>query len=297
MTATAAKSNLPLAATWMVGAIVCFSAMAVAGRKISAELDTFELMTYRSLISIALVVLIGGMAGTLREISTRNFGLHAVRNLSHFAGQNLWFAAITMIPLAQVVALEFTSPIWVALLAPIFLSERLTPLRMLVAVLGFIGILIVARPDLSNLELGAIFAACSAIGFAGSAIFTKRLTRHHSITCILFWLAVMQAVFGILCAGWDGDIAWPSGGVAPWVVLVSFTGLGAHFCITKALQVAPAVVVMPFDFARLPLVAVLGMVLFDESVDIWVFVGAAVIFGANYLNIAAEARKAKAPIQ
>ncbi|RLJ41655.1 EamA-like transporter family protein [Litoreibacter meonggei] len=285
---------MPLAALWMAGAIVSFSAMAVAGRNVSVELDTFELMTYRSIISLVLVLVIGGFAGTLGEISTRNFGLHVIRNLSHFTGQNLWFAAITMIPLAQVVALEFTSPIWVALLAPFFLAERLTPLRILVALLGFCGILIVARPDLSNIEIGSVLAAGSAIGFAGSAIATKILTRHQSITCILFWLALMQACFGLVMAGWDGLITWPSVQVMPWVVLVSFAGLGAHFCLTTALAHAPAVIVMPMDFARLPLVAMLGIVLFGESIDLWVFIGAAIIFGANYLNIAAEARRNKA---
>lgn len=287
-------SNLPKAALWMLGAIASFSTMAVAGRKVGAELDTFELMTYRSFISIALVLLIGGLAGTLSQINTRDMKLHAARNLSHFAGQNMWFAAITMIPLAQVVALEFTSPIWIAVLAPVFLAERLTQLRILVALMGFVGVLIVARPDFSNPELGTILAAGSAIGFAGSAIFTKILTRSHSTTCILFWLATMQAVFGLVCAGWNGDIAWPSAAVWPWVVLVSFTGLGAHYCLTTALGLAPAVTVMPLDFARLPVVAILGMALFDEPLQLWVFVGAAIIFGANYLNIAAEARRSRA---
>jgi len=291
---TAPASNMPIAALWMGGAIVSFSTMAVAGRKLSLELDTFELMTYRSVISLALVLTIGAYAGRLGEINTRNFGLHTLRNLSHFAGQNLWFAAISMIPLAQVVALEFTSPIWVALLAPFFLAERLTPLRILVALLGFSGILIVAQPNLSNIEMGSVLAAASAIGFAGSAIATKILTRTQSITCILFWLALMQTFFGLITAGWDGDIAWPSVQALPWVVVVSVTGLGAHFCLTTALGHAPAVIVMPMDFARLPVVALLGVMLFGESLDLWVFVGAVIIFGANYLNIAAEARRNKA---
>ncbi|SFR48396.1 EamA-like transporter family protein [Litoreibacter janthinus] len=285
---------MPLAALWMAGAILSFSAMAVAGRAVSIELDTFELMTYRSFISVLLVLGIGAAAGTLGQISTRDFGLHSIRNLSHFTGQNLWFAAISMIPLAQVVALEFTSPIWVALLAPLFLGERLTRLRIFVAIVGFFGILVVARPDLSNIELGSAFAAASAIGFAGSAIATKRLTRHHSITCILFWLALMQLCFGLITAGWDGNVAWPSVAVMPWVVMVACSGLGAHFCLTTALRHAPAVVVMPMDFARLPLVALLGVLLFQEALDLWVFVGAAIIFGANYLNIAAEARRNRA---
>ncbi|MEP3345955.1 MAG: DMT family transporter [Litoreibacter sp.] len=287
----APPSNMIMAALWMAGAVVSFSTMAVAGRLVSIELDTFELMTYRSVISLVLVLVIGGVAGTLGQIDARNLKLHSLRNLSHFTGQNLWFAAITMIPLAQVVAIEFTSPIWVALLAPFFLSERLTPLRIFVAVLGFIGVLIVARPDMSNLELGSIFAAGSAIGFAGSAIATKKLTATSSTTCILFWLALMQAVFGIITAAWDGDVAVPSAEVIPWVAVVACTGLGAHFCLTTALTHAPAVVVMPMDFVRLPLVAILGIIIFGENLEVWVFVGAAIIFGANYLNISSEARK------
>lgn len=284
------------AALWMTGAIVSFSSMAVAGRAVAVELDTFELMMYRSFIGIALVVALAASFGTFGQISTRAIGVHLIRNISHFTGQNLWFAAVTMIPLAQVFALEFTSPIWVALLAPLFLGERLTRLRMTVAALGFAGILIVARPDFTNIETGVILAALSAIGFAGSAIFTKRLTRVTTITCILFWLTVMQAAFGLISAGWDGDIAWPSMAVWPWVMLVAIAGLCAHFCLTTALKLAPAVIVMPMDFARLPVIAVIGLVFYTEPLDAWVFFGAAIIFAANYMNIAHEARIAKAAV-
>lgn len=108
----------------MAGATLSFIAMAVAGREVSTELDTFELMLYRSLIGICIVVSIGGATGHLREINTQQFGLHAIRNIGHFTGQNLWFFAIATIPLAQVVALEFTTPLWVALAAPLLLGER-----------------------------------------------------------------------------------------------------------------------------------------------------------------------------
>lgn len=279
------------AAFWMVGAIVSFTSMAVAGRNVAVELDTFELMMYRSFIGVAIVLVIASTAGALHHISTRSMGLHLARNISHFAGQNLWFAALSMIPLAQLFALEFTSPIWVILLAPVFLGERLTPLRGVVAGLGFLGVLIVARPDFANPDPGVILAALAAIGFAGSMIFTKRLTRTESTTCILFWLTMMQAAFGVLCAGWDLDIAWPSLTVWPWVVVVSIAGLAAHFCLTTALGLAPATVVVPLDFARLPVAALLGVVLYGEGLDLWVILGAAIIFGANYMNIALEKRR------
>ena len=282
------------AALWMIGAIVSFSAMAIGGRAVASELDTFELMMYRSFIGIALVVGIATAAGTLGSISTQNMKLHLTRNLSHFAGQNLWFAAISMIPLAQVIALEFTSPIWIALLAPIFLNETLTRLRMLVALLGFVGAIIVARPDFNNVDLGVVLAATAAIGFAGSAIFTKLLTRREEITSIMFWLTVMQALFGVVCAGLDGDVAVPSAAVLPWVIVVAVTGLAAHFCLTTALSYAPATIVMPFDFARLPVIALIGVWLYSEALEWPVILGACIIFGANYLNIAAETQRNKA---
>ncbi|NNK79050.1 MAG: DMT family transporter [Litoreibacter sp.] len=275
----------------MLGAIASFSSMAVAGRAVGQELDTFELMMYRSLIGIVIVTVLARRFGTFYQIGVSSLGLHMLRNLSHFAGQNLWFAALTMIPLAQLFALEFTSPIWVALLAPLFLNEKLTRLRIFVALMGFTGILIVARPDFANPQVGVILAALSAIGFAGSAIFTKKLTRITSITCILFWLTVMQAVFGVICAGWDGDIAWPGAAVWPFVAIVAVAGLCAHFCLTSALSLAPAVVVIPFDFARLPVIALIGMAFYGEALDLWVLLGAALIFGANYLNIAKETRR------
>ncbi len=283
--------QLRRAALWMTGAIVSFTSMAVAGRAVSIELDTFELMTYRSLIGIVLVVTIASSLGTLNQIRMRRLGLHVVRNLFHFTGQNLWFFAIATIPLAQVFALEFTSPIWVALAAPLLLAERLTRMRMVAALLGFIGVLVVARPDVDGIGPGQIAAAAAAIGFAGSAVFTKILTRTESITCILFWLTVTQAIFGLVCAGFDGSIAVPSAAMVPWLVLIGCAGLSAHFCLTTALSMAPATLVIPMDFLRLPVIAVIGMLFYAEAFDVYVLIGAAIIFGANYLNIWVESRR------
>ena len=280
------------AVMFMSGAIVSFSAMAVAGRAISFELDTFEIMMYRSIVGICVVLILGRMFGTLGQITKRNLGTHFIRNISHFAGQNLWFYAITVVPLAQVFALEFTSPLWVLLLSPLLLNERWTQMRVLAGVMGFVGILIVTRPTGQSLNIGVIAAALSAIGFAGSAIFTKRLTRTETITCILFYLTVMQLAFGVICAGYDGDIAMPSLDTLPWLVLIGFAGLVAHFCLTTALSLAPATVVMPVDFIRLPVIAMVGMLVYAEAIDMWVFIGAAIIFTGNYMNIWSETRKA-----
>jgi drug/metabolite transporter (DMT)-like permease len=284
------------AAAWMSGSIVSFTAMAVAGREAGRDLDTFEIMFWRSLMGIVIVVGLAAATGALRQITLRHLGLQVVRNVSHFAGQNLWFYAITVAPLTQVFAMEFTMPLWVMLLALVVLGERLTPLRILVAAVGFAGVLIVTRPWEQAIGPGIIPAALAAVGFAGSAVFTKVLTRTETITCILFWLTIMQAVFGLVCAGWDGDLAAPTMRALPWVLVIGVAGLVAHWCLTKALSLAPATVVVPIDFTRLPIIAVLAMLLYDEPIEPAVFAGAALIFAANYLNIWSEARRARAAI-
>jgi len=240
------------------------------------------------------VVSVAWYAGTLQQISRNRLRLHATRNICHFAGQNLWFYAITVIPLAQVFALEFTTPIWVILLSPLLLKERLTGIGLLSAGIGFIGILIVARPDPANISIGLVAAAGCAVFFALTAIFTRKLTRTESITTILFYLTTMQAVFGLICAGYDGDITVPSLQALPWVILIGCAGLLAHFCLTKAISIAPVSVVMPIDFVRLPTIALVGMFLYGESLEVMVFVGAAIIFAANYLNISHAIRADKA---
>ncbi len=278
-------SNNLKAALWMLGAIASFSAMAVAGRAVSHALDTFEIMTYRSLVGIVVLWVILTLNGQWRQVTRRSLGTHVIRNAAHFTGQNLWFYAVTAIPLAQVFALEFTSPIWVVLLSPLILGEPLTRLRLMSVLAGFMGILIVARPSPDTISPGLIAAASSAVFFALSVMYTRLLTRTETVLCIMFWLTLMQAVFGIIFSAWDGDIVAPSAQTLPWLVLIGLAGLLAHYCLTSALAIAPATVVVPIDFVRLPTIAIVGMLLYGEALDAWVFVGAAVIFAANYANI------------
>lgn len=290
-----ATSNVPAAILWMVGAIFSFSAMAIAGREAGVELDTFELMTYRSVVGIILVLVIGGLAGTLGQIRTNRMPRHIARNIAHFTGQNLWFWALGLIPLSQLFAIEFTSPLWVMVFAALFLGERLTRVKMIAGGLGFIGILILVQPGVAPISPGMIAAALAAVFFAITAILTKRLTRDQSITCIMFWLTVIQLVLGLITGFLDGEMALPSAATWPWVVLIGFCGLAAHFCLTTALSLAPASVVMPMDFVRLPVAAALGIMFYDEPLLLSVFAGATLIFAANYVNILAEHRKSRKP--
>ncbi|QFT59836.1 Riboflavin transporter [Sulfitobacter sp. THAF37] len=279
------------AAFWMLGAIGSFTAMALAGRSLGADYDTFEIMFYRSVVGFVIVMAVARHVGTLHEINRDALGLQVLRNLVHFSGQNLWFYAVTAIPLAQVFAFEFTTPLWVIVLSPILLGERLTRVRTIAAFMGFVGILIVARPSVAGLNSGVLAAAGCAVFFALTFITTKKLTARQSITGIMFYLTLLQLIFGLITAGYDGDIALPTLASTPLLALVGVCGLLAHFCITNALRLAPAAVVSPIDFARLPVIAILAMLIYGETVDVWVYVGGIIIFAGNYLNIWVETRR------
>ncbi len=273
------------AGLWMLGAIASFSLMAVAGRAVQVEFNTFQLMAWRSAIGLVIVVaLLARSKLGAAQIRTRKPWLHVQRNIFHFAGQNLWFFALMMIPLSQLVALEFTNPIWVALLAPLLLGEKLTRRRIAAIALGFTGMLIVAQPGAAPLNIGHAAGLLAALGFALNTLYTKSLMGHDTVLCVLFWMTLSQTVMGLLL-GLPGGFPWPSPALWPWILAVGVTGLTAHLSLTTALSYAPAAVVAPMEFLRLPVLTVLGALVYGEPVMVAVFIGGAVIFAGNLLNV------------
>ncbi|MEM9047413.1 MAG: DMT family transporter [Pseudomonadota bacterium] len=282
------QTNLLRAALWMSGAIVSFSAMAVAGREVAETLNTFELMFYRSVIGFGLVlVLILASRRGFGQVVTRHPRQHFWRNVAHFAGQNAWFYGVAAIPLSQLVALEFTNPLWVALLAPLFLGERMTLVRALAAVLGFLGILIVARPGLAPIEWGHAAGMAAAFFFALNTLFTRRIMGHDTVICVMFWMTLSQAGMGLVFA-LPGSIPWPPPDIFAWVALTGVCGLTAHYALTSALACAPATVVAPMEFGRLPLIALIGFFRYDEPLEAAVAIGAVLIVTANLVNLREE---------
>ena len=282
------------AAIWMMGAVASFSAMAVAGREVSVEMNTFEIMMYRSFIGF---ILLQGLILISRrgyeQVKTDRLSLHVQRNIFHFAGQNLWFYGIIVLPLSQLVALEFTNPIWVAILAPIFLKEKMTRIKIFAAILGFVGVLIVARPGVEPLNLGHAAGLGAAIFFAFNTLYTKQIARHETVYSVMFWMTLIQFIFGLILA-LPGGIPIPTGIGAMWVVIVAVCGLTAHLCLTTALSLAPATIVAPMDFIRLPVITIVGMVIYQEPILWTVLIGAAIIFVGNFINIRAEQKRRKA---
>ena len=278
----------PLAAAlWMGGSITSFTLIAVAGRSLKDHHDVFEIMAYRSLIGVLVLLAIALAFGRRHEIMVRDLSLHALRAVIHYAGQGLWLWALMLIPLAQLFALEFTTPLWVMARSPLFLAEAITRRKLTSGLIGFAGVLVVARPDLSQIDPGVLAALASALCFAFNILFTKRLTQLGTSLNILFWLTFFQLLIGLAVTLHDGHIALPTPASLPWLAIVGLGALSAHFALTKALSLAPASFVMQIDFLRLPLIALVGVALYDEPLTLWLALGAGLILLANWLNLRA----------
>lgn len=277
------------AAFWMAGTLAMISLLAVAGRETMRTLPTMDMIFYRSWMSLLVVVLIVLATGQkLTILGTRRPGMHAWRNAAHLAGQFTWFWAITQIPLAEVFALEFTTPLWVALFAPLILRERMTLPRLAAVMLGFVGALIVIRPTGMAISMGTASAMACAVAYAFSYIAIKQLTRTESAITILFWLSLFQGLYTTVLT--FGSLTWPTPAALGWLVVVSLSGLAAHYCIARAFALADATIVTPMDYLRVPLIAFVGWLVYAEALDPFVLIGGAVIAAANIVNLSAERR-------
>lgn len=270
---------------WMIGGVFCLTSMAIAGKEISLQIDTFEILFFRSVIGVCIILFFLVKKNLLHEINLKEIRTHLKRNLAHFIGQNLWLYALASITLADVTSLEFTMPIWIVFFSYLMLNEKLDKYKIISVCIGFVGVLITVRPDIETLNLGLIAAAISAIVFALTNIYTRKLTRTESTLTILFFLTSMQLVFGLITSLLDGQLDIPTNENIIWIVTIGFAGLGAHYCITTALSLAPPTVVAPIDLLRLPIVVLIGVFFYSEQGDIFIYFGASLIIFANWLNL------------
>ncbi len=293
------RGRIVWAVVWMLGAIVSFTAMAVAGRAAAQGVDALQIAVWRTFIGVSILIVIVMVRGIpFGSLVTKRPDLQIVRNLIHFTAQFCWLYALTRMTLAELTTLEFTAPLWVALLAPLLLGERLTALRLGAVVLGFVGVLIVVRPGVISLSEGTPFALTAALGYAFSMIITKRLLQGgDNAFTILFWMQGLQVLIGLAIVlagplfGYDKGLVIPDAVTFAWIAVVGVLGLTAHYALATAFTYGDAIIVAPLDFLRLPLIAVVGVMLYAEPLDFWVLGGGLVVVLANILNIRGERRR------
>jgi drug/metabolite transporter (DMT)-like permease len=274
--------SLPLAVAWMFATIVSFLLMGISGRELSAEVGPAQTVAFRNVICLVILAGLLTVYGW-RLALTAKPGRHIVRNTIHFGAQFGWFYAIAHIPIAEVFAIEFTTPIWTALLAVLFLGEKMNAARITAIVLGFTGVLVILRPGAAVIDAASLAALAAAFGYALTYAFTKDLVATDRPLTILLWMNAVQLplALAVTGSGW----VWPTAALWPWVLVIGLVGLTSHYCLSRALAYGDATVVVPIDFLRLPLAAAVAWMLYDETVTVYVYVGAAIIFCGVWFNL------------
>jgi drug/metabolite transporter (DMT)-like permease len=170
----------------------------------------------------------------------------------------------------------------------LILGERLNRGRIVMLALGLAGILIIVKPGVEPVSPAALVMLVGSFAYAATMIATKRLAGNDTAFAVLFYMSAIQVPLGLIPA----LPGWITPGLAdlPWIVAVGASGLSAHFCLTRALRAADAIVVVPIDFLRLPLIAVVGMLFYGEPLEFSILLGAAVIFAGTYFSIWRESR-------
>src|SRR4051794_11537579 len=273
----------PRAALWMAGWLTLMLIIAIAGRETTRELNVFEIMEVRTILGFLMLYPLVHLNGGLAAMKTKRPLQHIGRNLIHYAAQLGWFVALTLIPLGQVVSIEFTMPIWTAILAASFLGERMTMAKIIAIVLGLLGVAIIVRPGASEINPGQLIALGAAVGFGISIAMVKSLTRTETTLRILFWMIVVQGAAGFFPSLYVWQ--WPSAYAWGCLVVIAFCGTFSHYCMARAMLYADATVVVPMDFLRVPLTALAGWLIYSERLDLFTVFGAALILTGNLLNL------------
>jgi drug/metabolite transporter (DMT)-like permease len=289
--AQSASFRLGWLAFWMSGTLISFIVVALSVRTLSDRLNAFEMMSIRSAGGLLILFVMGlTIPGLWRSVRPHRMGLQAMRNVAHFGSQICWTFAIMLLPLATVFALEFTIPAWVTLLAVLFLGERMSITRAGALAVCFIGVLVILRPGFEAFKPAALVMIVGALLFAIAAVITKKLIVTEATFSIMFWMNLMQLPMNL--AGSDPlfvlrldiSMALPIAGIA-------CAGLAIHYCLANAFRYGDATIVVPMDFLRVPLIAIIGWMVYGEHLDVFVFAGAGLIVGGVLWNLRGEARR------
>ena len=281
----------------MTGALLSFCAMAVSVRVLAGTLSVVEILALRAGLGLAVMATLAATRADLRAtINSQHLPLHLFRNAVHVGSSFLWAMSLLLIPLAMTFALEFTTPAWTLLIAAPVLGERFTASRVGAVVFGLLGVLVILRPGLAAFQPGALLALMAAFGFAITLVATKKLTRTDSPFAIIFWMMLIQLPLALIASD-PLFVTRLNQAQSPAVIAIGVSGLASHYCLTRAFRVGDAGVVVPLDFMRIPLIAVIGWWLYGEPLDVFVFIGAGLIVTGIPWNLRSEARRAVEPAE
>lgn len=279
ISASAATLSAPAqGALWMAGAAVCFSGMIVLIRLATDALHPFQVAFFRNLFAL-LFILPWVLRSGFGALKTRRLGDYTWRAITGLIAMLSWFLALSMMPMAEAVALSFTAPLFATIGAALFLNEIVRARRWSATAIGFLGVLVIVRPGVEAVSMPALLVLLSALGAAVSMLFVKSLSRTEPSTAMVAYMGIFLTPMSLVPALFVWE--WPSWPVLGFMVGVAGLATIAHLCFTHAMHLADASAVIPLDYLRLPLVALFGWALFGERMDLWSWSGAAIIIAST----------------
>ncbi len=266
----------------MTAAALCFSLMNFVIREVAAELEPIQIAFFRNLFSLLFMLPWLARAG-LSGLKTGRLSLHVGRSLVGLAAMCCWFYAVALLPMAEAVSLNFTVPLFATIGAALVLGEVVRARRWSATLAGFLGVLIILRPGFGEITPVMALPMAAALFMAVSTLMVKSLSGSESPNAIVFYMNLILTPLSLLPALFVWR--WPSAEALALMLFMGLMATLAHLALTRAYTKADASAVMPFDYARLPFVAVIAFVAYGEVPDLWTWIGAAVI-GASAIYIA-----------
>ena len=288
----------PLAAVtrgilWMVGAAAAFAVMVSAVRGLSATIPTVEIVFFRALVGLLLIIPMIARSGT-GVLKTQRLPMHALRTLFAFAAMLAFYYGLAHVQVAEAMALSFLIPVFTTIVAALFLAERVDAPRWIAVLVGFAGTLVIVRPGVVEITFPMLMLLLSSVAYAGAWTTVKLLTRTEPAAVIVFYMNVFIVPVALI----PSLFVWvtPTWADVPLLLVMALTGWAAHFCQARSFAAADASAVMPFDFLRLPFGALIAFAMFGEVSDGWTWAGAVIIFAAGYYATWRESKQARAKI-
>ena len=273
---------------WMTGALFSFSLMAIGARELSGEIDTVQILFFRSLIGLPVISMIILRKRDFKLFLSKRLSLHLTRNVFHFIGQYGWILGLGLLPMAEVFALEFTVPFWTLLIAAIALNETITRRKLMAVLLGMVGVLIIVQPGSALFDWNVLIVLAAAVFFSLAHVSTKALVTTESALTVLFYMCLIQLPIGLLLS--LGHWTTPNAMEYRWLFILGLSALSAHYCLSRALSLADAGTVVTLDFMRLPFIALVGVVFYQENLALSLVMGSVLMLWGNYLNVGGAKR-------
>jgi len=266
---------------WMLLGVLSFCLLAIGVKEISSNISSIQIIFFRSFIGLILLYLF--FRKNFKELTFQKIKIHLKRNIFHLLGQYGWVLGIVYLSLTEVTAIEFTVPIWIIIFATFHLKEKMTKWKIISVLTCFLGVLIIIRPGFEIFNINTIIVLLSAISYSIAHITTKKIVKTETPLDIIIIMCITQTPIAFILSlkGWN----YPNLPDLFWLLIIAIAAITAHFSLAKAFKKTNIGEIITIDYLRLPILSIVGILVYKEAFDVLLITGALFILAGNYINL------------